>query len=270
MLRRIFIALIVFAAFGAMAQEEASLEIPLLLDGDVVEDFLSLDIQTRLYAFNGNEDDEVSISMTALDGARLDPMLLVFGPSGELLGLNDDANGLDSALTVELPETGTYFVFASSFELITTLMIDENTLPQGEMNFELSITGNSLVEGMEDTLVYVAGILEADEAFQAETSDEQAAWYFVFEGSEGDVVTLLAESENFDTVLHIFSPEGERIAVNDDYQFPDSTNSQIEALELPADGMYLVVVSDAWVMQGDTEDPSKSYYGDFSIELSFE
>lgn len=273
MLRKFLVILLVLlTGLVVLAQDEEAegLQIPLMLDGDVVEDFLSFDIQTRLYAFNGNEDDAVSLTMNAGETGQLDPLLLVFGPEGELVGLNDDSDGLNSALSIELPETGTYFVFASSFQFITTMMIDENSVPQGELDFTLSITGNTEVEGMEESLIYVAGVLEAGEAFEAELSEEQSAAYFIFEGEEGDVLSLLAESEEFDTVLHVFSSEGERIAVNDDIAFPDNINSEIVELELPSDGTYLVIVGETWTMQGRPESATLSNFGEFTIELNLE
>jgi len=59
-----------------------------------------------------------------------------------------------------------------------------------------------------------------------------------FAGQAGQAVTIILESEDFDTVLSLQTATGEEIAFNDD--FGGSLNSRIVA-ELPANGTYRVV-----------------------------
>ena len=59
-----------------------------------------------------------------------------------------------------------------------------------------------------------------------------------FEGQAGKTVTIILESEDFDTVLSLQTVTGEEIAFNDD--FGGSLNSRIVA-ELPTSGTYRVV-----------------------------
>jgi tetratricopeptide (TPR) repeat protein len=59
-----------------------------------------------------------------------------------------------------------------------------------------------------------------------------------FEGQAGQTVTIIMESEDFDTVLSLQTATGEEIAFNDD--FGGSLNSRIVA-EIPADGTYRIV-----------------------------
>lgn len=59
-----------------------------------------------------------------------------------------------------------------------------------------------------------------------------------FEGQAGQTVTIILESEDFDTVLTLQNEAGEEIAFNDD--FGGSLNSRIVA-KLPASGTYRVV-----------------------------
>ncbi|MEL7235989.1 MAG: hypothetical protein AAGK74_15905, partial [Chloroflexota bacterium] len=67
--------------------------------------------------------------------------------------------------------------------------------------------------------------------------------------------------------LYLFSPGGERIAINDDF---DGTNSRIMNVELPETGLYLIFATDVFwynVLEGD--DALLSYTGgDFTIALS--
>jgi hypothetical protein len=71
------------------------------------------------YAFVGRAGATVSL---ALDGIGNDPVLYVYGPKlGETWsyarrrGMNDDHDGLDSFLELELPEDGTYLVLAREY-----------------------------------------------------------------------------------------------------------------------------------------------------------
>jgi tetratricopeptide (TPR) repeat protein len=59
-----------------------------------------------------------------------------------------------------------------------------------------------------------------------------------FDGSAGETVTIILNSDDFDPVLSLLDSSGSEIATNDD--FGGSLNSTI-ILELPADGTYTVI-----------------------------
>jgi len=265
--------IIVVLSYGlvATAQDEV-LELSILQDGDVFEDFLSQSDQAVLYVFNANEGDVVTISMVQIS-EELDPYLALFGPAGEVIAINDDAdfdNGDYSSLIdgVELPQTGTYFIIASSYHFITT-MVDVESEFEEDLTYELSISGITPVKGMDEGFSFFAGELADGDSLEYEITFEQPAWYFIFSGNEGDVVNLTATSDNFDTILHVFSPGGARLAVNDDVDREGGDyNSALEDLELPLDGVYLVMVSNPFVFQGDVELDDETLYGSFVIELS--
>jgi tetratricopeptide (TPR) repeat protein len=61
---------------------------------------------------------------------------------------------------------------------------------------------------------------------------------FAFEGRAGDVVSITLESSEFDTYLFLISPEGEKLAENDDIA-EGNTNSKI-TVTLPTNGTYRV------------------------------
>jgi hypothetical protein len=269
----VVIILMVVLSYGlvASAQDEI-LELTILEDGAVIEDFLSMEDQAMLYVFNGNEGDVVTISMVQTTD-ELDPYLAVFGPAGEVVAINDDAdldNGDLSSLIdgVELPETGTYFILASSYEFITTMVELEEKF-EGDLTFELSISGNTPVEDMDSDFLFFAAELVSGEPLDADISLEQPAWYFIFSGDEGDVIDLSAVSEDFDTIIHLFAPGGPRLEVNDDIDREGGDyNSALEGLELPADGIYMVIVSNPFVFQGDIELDDETLYGSFTVELT--
>ncbi len=66
---------------------------------------------------------------------------------------------------------------------------------------------------------------------------QQSSWYF--DGDADANLTIIAQSDAFDTVIQLFAPNGELLAENDDF---DHTNSQIDTT-LSQDGVYQVVVS---------------------------
>jgi serine protease Do len=69
----------------------------------------------REHYFRGTAGQTVTISMQSSD---FDTYLLVFDPNGQLLAQNDDANPntLNSSVTVTLPSTGTYLIYANAYD----------------------------------------------------------------------------------------------------------------------------------------------------------
>ena len=63
--------------------------------------------------FEGTEGQSLDLTLTSAD---FDPLLYVFDPSGARISLNDDADGLDSAISgLELQQSGTYLLFVTSY-----------------------------------------------------------------------------------------------------------------------------------------------------------
>jgi hypothetical protein len=271
----VILALVLTPALSALAQDdEVTLNLPILLDGDSVEGVVSPDVQANLYVFNGNEGDVVDLTMVQTDA--LDPYLLVLGPRGEVLAANDDAdleNGDLSSHIAELtlPESGSYFVIASSFQYITTMGIsEEETETTAELGYTLTITGNTAVEDAEG-FAFAAGELVAGEALEGEITAEEPVYYYTFTGAAGDVVDLTAASDTFnDTIVSVFGPGGARLAVNDDVDRDGGDfSSAIAGLELPEDGIYMVMVTNPFLMQA-SEDlvVDETFYGTFTVSLT--
>lgn len=255
------------ATFAQDDEDPSVLQLANLADGDTVEGELSEDVPTLLYVFNGNEGDEVTIEMTAID-EELDPLLIVLSAAGDLIAMNDDIEegNLNASLEdIELPETGSYFIIAG-----TVFAMQSNDFEGDELAFELTIEGNSEVEELGEDFVYYGNELLDGEAQTGETDEDAAGYFFFFQGEEGDVVTLSATSDDFDTVLYVFGPGGVRVAANDDIDVDnDELNSLVEEVELPEDGIYLVMVSNIFALYFgvDNEDAS---FGEFEVELTFE
>jgi len=71
---------------------------------------------------------------------------------------------------------------------------------------------------------------------------------YTFDGSEGQTVTIILSSEDFDPVLSLFDSSGNEVATNDD--FGGTLNSTI-ILTLPADDTYTVVAKSFSGQGGD-------------------
>jgi hypothetical protein len=64
---------------------------------------------------------------------------------------------------------------------------------------------------------------------------------YIWEGKQGESLTVTLESEDFDTYLAVQDPEGKIIAENDDFSQGNS-NSTLN-LTLPVDGVYRLIVN---------------------------
>lgn len=96
-----------------------------------------------------------------------------------------------------------------------------------------------------------------------EISDDQPAWQYTFEGTEGDVITidLRQQSGNLDTYLILQDSEGNQLIANDDGEnVAVSTDSRIENYTLPATDTYTIV---ATRFQGEVGSSS----GEFALTL---
>lgn len=91
-------------------------------EGDVirVEGELSDAIPAHTWEFEGSAGQTLTLTMQPGEGS-LDPMLLLYGPDGELVAWNDDAADVDMGTTAQivlqtLPADGTYRLDATRFD----------------------------------------------------------------------------------------------------------------------------------------------------------
>ena len=263
--------LIPLAALQAQeATEETDLGVKaVLVDGDVVSGVFEGSATAHLYAFYASAEDVVTVSMTQAEGTSLDPFIVVLGPSGEVIATDDDSGeeALSSLIdAVELPADGVYFILATSFIAIDNILVEiGETGEETEEGaaYELSISG--ITAPAEDVdpealLVNVSEIAVGD-TLEAESTAEFPVVYFAFLGAAGDVVTVTAASDDIDTVLHVFAPSGDRIAINDDDDVEGGLNSAIRDLELPEDGPYLIFATDVFFYDLADEAEAAEYEG---------
>lgn len=250
---------VLLAAFGiAAAQDEPpQLTIPILVDGEEVEGAFSENITAVLYSFIGSEGDAVTISVEALTD-DLDMYLVLLGERGEIHASNDDTNGLDPVIEVELPQDGGYFIFLTRYG-------PWDEVQGRDEEYRLELTGNTPPDGADpDSITYYRGDVEGSGSAEAEITLQEPVYYFAFTGQAGDVVNIDVSSSDFDTALHLFQSDGARVAANDDSN--NSTDSAIVAFELPEDGRYLFFVTTVYIL--DLEGAGDSKVGAFELNFS--
>ncbi len=273
--RILFLLLLVtaLAALPVQAQSEPETDDALLFspfslyDGDIIVEALSEDMQAQLYAFDATKGDTVTITMTQIDD-DLDPFLVLLGSAGEVITRDDDSGEVSLSAEISealLPATGTYFVMATSYHYANTLISFETD--QEDLDYELSISGITPPDNDDDTFTYYAGTLESGVPVEGYSTLEEPVFYYDLEATAGDVLNLTMTSDDFDTILHVFNPRGERIAVNDD---AEGTNSAIAGLELTETGTYLIFATDLFFYNAgfDMDESMISYVGGtFEIKL---
>jgi hypothetical protein len=227
----------------AQGKNEPKEGYPALTPGETLQDSFTSTVTAKLYTINASEGDLVSIQMTQIT-ETLDPYLVLIGPNGQVIASDDDsgtAQMFSASITdAAIPADGQYWVLATSFLYIDTILVDagEEVIPE---EFELLATGFSNDDAIEADNEFTA--LVANETVMGETDSESKIDLYTFEGSEGDVVSLSMNSDDFSTILHVFDAQGQRVAVSLDV---DVFSDAITDLTLPTDGAYLVFATDTF------------------------
>ena len=175
-----------------------------------------------LYTFAGSSGQTVTIAMTA----SFDTYLVLVGPSGSVVGENDDYEGLNSRIQVTLPSSGTYSIQATSFS------------GDARGTYTLSLSGSSATSCTTTSISTgqtVSGELAETDCAAPRRSGAKAD-LFTFTGSSGQGVMLTMTSSAFDTYLFLVGPSGTVVGENDDYE---GLNSRIQ-MTLPSAGTYTI------------------------------
>jgi hypothetical protein len=214
--------------------------------GDEFTGELTDDANEQVWTFEGSEGDVVTITMISDD---FDPLLELYTAAGyedndAPLLVNDDAEsfelGTDSQIPgFQLPEDGEYVIVATAFS------------GDGEYEISLEEGGDPVLQGQ--AAIDAAEAIAYGDEVTGEISDDATRVFYVFEGSEGDVVTITMIAEDndaLDTTLELYSTEDYdansfALMSNDDALDADigNYNSQITEFELPEDGEYLIIAT---------------------------
>ena len=173
----------------------------------------------RLRVEQGQRYSLTLAGATGADGQALDPMLGIYDAQGNQLAFNDDANGLDSALTYTPQASGEVFVEARAFsEEATggyTLNVTAATAPPDDAGSDVSTRARVNVGRA------VTGNIESDGdvdwyRFSARTGQR---YHITLAGTEGAATAL------GDPVLRVIDRDGNELAANDD---SESLNSALD------------------------------------------
>jgi len=195
--------------------------------GEATDGMLSGNSDT--YVLEGRAGQRVRV---ALSSQRFDTVLRMTGPGGFEME-NDDAPGsetLDSMIDAVLPADGTYRLAVSAYG------------NQGSGGYRLATMDPTNPAGGNATPVTMGratnGTLTQsdDRGFDGGFVD-----YYAFAGREGQRITFDLGSNEIDTTLAIYLPDG-REEANDDFRAMDGTDSRL-SITLPEDGTYHIAAS---------------------------
>ncbi len=189
------------------------------------------------YVFEGRRGQQVAIEMNSRD---VDSYLILLSLDDDALYLEDDdsAGNFNARLETTLPADGSYIIIANSFaegeqgryDLRLSDMGTDSTAQTGETQETPSPIG--------DFILQQAGQLTSGDQIAPEDTLFEL---YTFEGQAGQLITILLESQEFDTYLVLVDDAGQVLADNDDID-TSTTNSQIMTT-LPTNGVYSIIVN---------------------------
>jgi len=183
------------------------------------------------YTFEGGAGDTVTIDLTSMD---FDAVMFLFDPDGNLVNFAGDFTGSSSSFLVHwLIASGTYTLEVSS--------VDENATGNYRVRFAAGVEAADSVRSVKE-LSYGASIEGALTTLDGTSrlGGRRFADDYTFEGNAQDAVAIELVSEELDTYLLLYGPDGSLLAFNDDYG--ESTGSYIW-YSLSVEGTYTVEVT---------------------------
>jgi len=234
-----------------------NINIPYLPSGQGVPGTLEGDVSAQLYAFNATAGNVVDVSVVQTQSSPLDPFMVVLNNSGGIIAVDDNSGEVPNSAyaQVTIPADGTYFVIAASPATIDGIVAE--TLPTANP-YVVTATGHTPPANQGQRILYYR--TELTPGVQPErrgySSPEETVYYYAFNGTAGQTITATMQTGELDSMLALFAPNGNRIAVNDDARTTDVRNTRDAALEgitLPVDGTYLLMATDVGFYQVDLE-----------------
>ena len=217
----------------------ASLRPTLIVDGmasDVLVDYGDI-VQGNLQSLSGQRSRRDSFLVFGLAGDivtitvmsdAFDPAVEFFTTNSTQLAANDDFDGQNSRISLEIPSDDEYMIVVTSRDQAQNgeylLIIEGQEAASAEVQ-PAQETGNA---GDAQNVAY-GDIIEG-------TLQRGSDVRYTFTGTIGDRVTI-AMNADFDTYLELYDASGRLIAENDDY---NGLNSQID-ITLPSSGAYVIV-----------------------------
>lgn len=265
------LALLLLSLASAVgAQDDDAYLLPILADGEAVEgEFLTTN-DAHLYAFQGTAGDLVTITMqpTDRDSFLLDPYLVLLGQAGQVYAVNDDSEDdkdpafASAIVDFELPETGSYFIVATT--LVGSSGFGSDDTEGGPFGYELSASGFVLPEGADpESFLYSGSSVEIGQSNTLYSNATEPVYFVDFMGEAGQVIDVKTTTDTVtDTILWLFAPNGIRIAINDD---SNGVAAELLGVELPEDGKYFMFATGYGFL--NAADGSYTQDGNFGISI---
>lgn len=247
-------------------QDDPRVENALIEYGDVVSHSITNDTPGISYTFVGNAGDVITVEMVALEDG-LDPLIILYGPTGAMFAANDDNGRTQNAAIVgyTLPMDGEYSILATRY--------GERSAIGGTGDFELSleIAEDTEPDVAEDTapdeadappVVVVGASIEDGDTVNGTIDAANVEARYTFSAEAGDKVTILmtATSGNLDTYLSVLDSSGRQLGFNDDNFATTDRDSLISSLTIRESGSYTIVATRYGGANGSTS-------GNFTLEL---
>ncbi|MCI0709297.1 MAG: pre-peptidase C-terminal domain-containing protein [Chloroflexi bacterium] len=247
-------------------QDAPGVETAFIEYGDVVTYSITNDTPGISYTFVGNAGDVIIIEMAALEDG-LDPLIILYGPTGAMFAANDDNGRTQDAAIVgyTLPMDGEYSILATRY--------GERSAIGGTGDFQLSleIQEDIAPDTAEDTVpdeadappvIVVGASLEDGDTVNGTIDVANVEARYTFSAEAGDKVMILmtTTSGNLDTYLSVLDSSGRQLGFNDDNFATTDSDSLISNLTIRATGSYTIVATRYGGSNGSTS-------GDFTLEL---
>ncbi len=229
--------------------------------GETVRGTITDSAYQAAYRFRGQRGDVVHIEMHAVGEAEgafgLDTSLFLMNAEGEILEANDDAPGMgtDSALTFTLPADGDYIIVATRFlerdgfesgAYTLSLERDKKDARAPSDTPLLARTHPATTPSAAPQQGGEPAPIAYGETVSGEINDAHHEQRWVFQGEQGDVVTIVMaragdESGALDGYLLLLGPQGNTLIEVDDAN--QSVMPTITRYTLPEDGPYTIVAT---------------------------
>lgn len=178
--------------------------------------------ENDVWAFSVDDAPYATLTLTPTD-RDIDLIMTVFNPSGRIVArINSGYVGVtEVAADISLVEAGRYLVEVSEFSSAS-----------GRYLLDLATSESPAFGGQ--------GIIEPGQGVQSELGqDARHVWKFL--GTADQLVTIvLSPVDQFDAILHLYDPEGNRLIALDEGFSGDA--EVISGFELPVTGEYSIHV----------------------------
>lgn len=233
---------------------------PFIEYGDTIDGEIDDDAPALAFCFEGEEGDEVAITMETIDG-DLEPIIIVTDSTlqSEIASSDEGSEDEPAVLEFTLPDDGPFVIIAArvgfnrgrsegEFEL-TLELVGQGGGSSGSSRQAAGATCDTLDLGVD-----INGIAY-NETVEGEITDDDYAIFYCFNGLEDDeiVITMTTTDGDLDTLV-LLTPDGDEIlGVNDDIDTEGGVLDSELSFTLPEDGVYLIVATRYNTEVGDTE-----------------